>query len=185
MVINDVIRITDEIRSQLSDVFKSQFNDIETSISEFLTFKDTVYSGSFDYHNYYKEGHNNIIRAVDNKPMMSVFNFNIKNSVKIFRLLQLEKFKPQLSGIRVYANTNLPMHIDMNRGGVGREYPIYSIMLSGKDGMVFFSNKSDGSRLVAIPPLSEFVMHPTLMQHGALTGAEDMDVLQIQLGDMY
>jgi hypothetical protein len=185
MVINDVIRITDEIRSQLGNIFKSQFNDIETNTSEFLTFKDIVYSDNFDYHNYYKEGHNNIIRAVDNKPMMSVFNFSIKNSVKIFRLLQLENFKPQLSGIKVYANTNLPMHIDMNRGGVGREYPIYSIMLSGKDGMVFFSNKSDGSRLVAIPALSEFVMHPTLIQHGAVTGAEDMDVLQIQLGDIY
>jgi hypothetical protein len=185
MVINDVIRITDEIRSNLGNIFKSQYNEIENITSEFLTYKDTVYSGSFDYHNYYKEGHNNIVRAVDNKPMMSVFNFNIKNTVKIFRLLQLEKFKPQLSGIRVYANTNLPMHLDLNRGEVGRDHPIYSIMLTGKGSMVFFSNKSDGSRLVAVPAFSEFIMYPTHMQHGALTYEEDMDVLQIQLGDMY
>ena len=32
---------------------------------------------------------------------------------------------------------------------------------------------------------SQIYNHTIFFQHGALTGAEDMDVLQIQLGDIY
>lgn len=185
MVVNDVIRITDELRSQLSNVFTSQYNQIEKEISEYFIYKDKTTPGNFEYSNYYNQGHLNMVRTAEGVPMMSVFNFDSKHTVKLFRLLKLEKFKPQLNGIRVFANTDLPMHMDLNRGDVGRDCPIYSIMLTGKGAMVFFSNKNDGSRLAAVPPFSEFIMYPTQMQHGALTYEEDMDVLQIRLGDMY
>jgi len=200
MVINDVTRITDEIRSQLSSVFTSQYNEVQNNISEYVVHKDLVasenlenphyykdqnISGTFEYTNHYNPGHLNLIRTATNTPVMGVFNFNTKNTVKIFRLLKIEKFRPQLSGIRIYANTELPMHMDLNRGGVGRENPIYSIMLTGKESMVFFTNKKDSSKLAVIPALSEFIMYPTMIQHGALTGNEDMDVLQIQLENIF
>ena len=184
MVVNDVIKITDEIRSKLSEIVTSQYNLIEQNISEYFVYKDKTTPGNFEYTNYFSQGKSNMVRTLEGIPMMTIFNFDTKHTVKLFRLLKLENFKPQLNAIRVFANTELPMHMDLNRGNIGRESPIYSIMLTGKEAMVFFSNKNDGSRLAAIPSLSEFVMFPTMIQHGALTADEHMDVLQIQLNDL-
>jgi len=184
MVISDVPKITDEIRDKLFGIFNSQFVEIESNISYLLTFPSGEYAHEFDYHNIYKQGYNNLVRTFDDKPMMSVFNFNIKNSLRIFRLLGIEQHKPLINGIRVFANGTVPMHIDLNKGELGRELPILSIVLSGSDGMVFMSNRRDGTRLVGIPGKTEFIMYPTMIEHGAMAGSENYDLLQIQLSSM-
>ena len=115
---------------------------------------------------------------------MNIFNFSPKNATKILKLLNLKEQRPQLNGMRVYANNVLPMHIDLNKGDIGRQYPIYSIVLSGKDSIIFVSNKSDGSKLLALPKMPHFVMYPTLIQHGAKVGSDHLDILQIQLTSM-
>jgi len=185
VVINDVIKITDNIRGQISDIFSAQYLQSEKNISEYMTYVDRSTPGNFKYTNYFTTNHLNIVRGPEGNAMMGVFNFDIKNTVKLLRLLKLELFKPQLNGIRVYPNTDVPMHMDLNRGSIGRENPVYSIMLTGKEAMVFFSNRNDGSRLAAIPALGDFIMYPTQIQHGALTKEEPLDVLQIRLEDMY
>ena len=181
MVINDVITITDDLRTALSHIFESQLHEIEHHTNELLTYTDIKYSHEFEYHNLYTVDHNNLIRSVDGHLLMSVFNFNNKNTSRIFKLLDLSKHRPKINGIRVYSNSELPMHMDLNKGEIGRDNPIYSIVLSGSDGTIFISNNSDGSKLVALPGLSEFVMYPTLIQHGAKSRLEHIDVLQIQL----
>ena len=179
------LKVTPDVRNKLSILFTMQFSIAENNISEYLTFKDRIAPGNYNYTNYYQLDHLNIVRCPDNKPMMGVFNFSIKNKLKLCKLLNLDPSKHQVNGIRVYANTDVPMHIDLNRGNIERDNPIYSIMLTGKEAMVFFSNRNDGSRLVAIPPLSEFIMYPTQIQHGAITKDEPLDVLQITLEEMY
>lgn len=173
------------MRQQLADIVAAQYSAIENNISEYFVYVDRTTPGNFEYTNYYTPGHLNMVRSSEGDPMMGVFNFDVKNTIKLLKILKLEKQRPQLNAIRVYANTDLPMHMDLNRGSIGRDRPIYSIMLTGKKAMVFFSNRNDGSRLAAVPPLSEFVMYPTQMQHGAITYDEHMDVLQIQLEDIY
>lgn len=184
MVINDVPKITDELRDKLASIFNSQYNEIKDNVSYLLSFPEGEYAHEFDYHNIFQQGDNNLVRTADGKPMMSVFNFNVKNSIRIFRLLGIEQHKPLINGIRVFANGVIPMHIDLNKGELGRELPILSIVLSGSDGMVFMSNKKDGSRLVGVPGKTEFIMYPTMIEHGALAGSENYDLLQIQLSSM-
>jgi hypothetical protein len=184
MVINDVPKITDDVRNKLSIIFDNQFIEIENNISYLLTFPNADYAHEFDYHNLYQQGCNNLVRSYDGKPMMSVFNFNLRNTVKIFRLLQIENYKPILNGIRVFSNTIVPMHMDLNKGELGRELPILSISVSGDDGMVFMSNEKDGSRRVSVPGKSSFILYPTLMSHGAKSGNENYDLIQIQLTAM-
>jgi len=184
MVINDVVKVTDEIREQLSGIFNSQFDEVKDKVNYMLTYPDSTYAHEFDYHNIFQQGHNNIVRYHDESSMMSVFNFNMRNSVKIYRLLQIEKHKPMLNGIRVYAGNKVPMHIDANRGDIGRENPILSIVLSGTDGYVYMSNVRDGNHYVSIPGKVQFVMYPTLIEHGACAGLENYDVLQLQLTEM-
>lgn len=195
MVVNDVPNITSQIRLDLSIIFSSQYNLNKEKCLDFMTYiddpagnnfcKSDGTKGTFKYSNNYTPGSLNIVRDSKNKPLMGVFNFDQKHTIRLFRILELTKFRPQINGIKVYANTELPMHLDLNHGEIGRNFPIYSIMLTGKKSMVFFSNKADGSRLVSIPSLSEFVMFPTQMIHGALTFEEDLDILQIQLNSIY
>ena len=47
MVVNDVIKITDEIRSKLSEIVTSQYNLIEQNISEYFVYKDKTTPGNF------------------------------------------------------------------------------------------------------------------------------------------
>jgi hypothetical protein len=184
MVINDVPEINITLRNLLHDVFLTEINTAESNKRNLLTYTDDVFSASFEYHNYYSTEMGNIIRTKNDDPVMNIFNFSPKNATKILKLLNLKEQRPQLNGIRVYANNVLPMHIDLNRGDIGRQYPIYSIVLGGKDSMIFVSNKSDGSKLLALPKMPHFVMYPTLIQHGAKVGCEHLDILQIQLTSM-
>lgn len=184
MVINDVPIIVDSVRDQLSAIFIDQFNECSNNVNYLLSYPDSIYAHEFDYHNIFKPNHNNLVRHHNGNSMMSVFNFSIRNSIKIYKLLQIEKFRPTINGIRVFAGETVPMHVDLNKGEIGRENPIYSIVVSGSDGVVFMSNRKDGSRLVAIPGKTEFVMYPTMVEHGAIAGAENYDVVQIQLSGL-
>jgi hypothetical protein len=184
MDIGNVVKITDDVRSKLSIIFNSQFSEIENNISYLLTYPIGEYAHEFDYHNIFQPGHNNLVRTCDSKPMMSVFNFSSKHILRIYRLLGIEQYKPLMNGIRVYPNTTVPMHTDLNKGEIGREMPILSIVVNGDDGMVFMSNRKDGTRQIGIPGKTEFIMYPTLMAHGALSKTENYDLIQIQLTNM-
>lgn len=184
MVINDVTKITDEIRDKLSVIFNSQFSEIENNLSYLLTYPVGEYAHEFDYHNVFQQGHNNLVRTNDSKPMMSVFNFSPKNILRIYRLLEIEQYKPLMNGIRVFPDTTVPMHTDLNKGDIGREMPILSIVVNGSDGTVFMSNRKDGTRQIGIPGKTEFIMYPTLMAHGAVSKSENYDLIQIQLTSM-
>ena len=181
MVINNVPIITESDRYHISEIISSQFNEIEARTNPMLTYPPGKFAAEFEYHNTFKVDYNNVVYTSDKRPMMSVFNFNKKNTIKIWKILNLLDKRPILNCIRVFENTTVPMHVDMNKGDIGREKPIYSIVVKGKDGVIYMSNKLDGSKLVAIPGLSQFVMFPTMVQHGAQTKDELMDVLQIQL----
>lgn len=184
MDINDVPLITDEIRNKLSAIFNNQFEEIKNKTNKLLTFPIGNYTNEFEYHNIYAKDHNNEIYYHDSSIMMSVFNFNLRNTLRIYKILQLEKHQPMLNAIRLFAGNKVPMHVDLNKGEIGRENPIYSIVVSGIDGYVFMSNKKDGSHLVAVPGKSQFIMFPTMIEHGALAGKENYDILQIQLNNI-
>ena len=184
MVINDVPEINSTLRNFLHDVFVTEISNAESTNQNLLTYTDDVYSASFEYHNSYSTKIGNIVKTKNDNPVMNIFNFSPKNATKILKLLNLKEQRPQLNGMRVYANNVLPMHIDLNKGDIGRQYPIYSIVLSGKDSIIFVSNKSDGSKLLALPKMPHFVMYPTLIQHGAKVGSDHLDILQIQLTSM-
>jgi hypothetical protein len=84
--------------------------------------------------------------------------------------------------IRVYPNTAVPFHIDLNKGNIGRENPILSIVINGgRDCMLYIANKLDGNYQLAIPGHSEFIMYPTQIVHGAKSGNLPYTLLQIQL----
>jgi len=184
MVIDNVVKVTDDIRNKLSVIFNSQFSDIENNVSYLLTYPVGEYAHEFDYHNIFQQGYNNLVRTNDGKPMMSVFNFSLRNTLKIYRLLEIEQYRPLMNAIRVFSNTIVPMHTDLNKGDIGRELPILSIVVSGSDGMVFMSSQKDGSHQIGIPGKTEFIMYPTLMAHGAISKSENYDLIQIQLTAM-
>lgn len=184
MDIDNVPVITEDIRNKLLFIFENQFNEIKNNVNDLLTFFPGEYSHEFNYHNVFARGYNNQIYYNNSSIMMSVFNFSIKNTLRIYKILGLEKYQPMLNGIRVFSGNKVPMHIDLNKGDIGRDFPIYSIVLSGTDGYVFMSNKKDGSHLVAIPGKSQFIMFPTLIEHGAMAGKENYDILQLQLEKM-
>lgn len=181
MVIDDVPIITPETRSKINEIIEQEFRAIEGSVNPMLSYPPGSYAHTFDYHNVYVTGKNNVVYLHDKTPVMCAFEFSLKSQVKLYKLLNLSEKKPIINAIRVYPYTTVPMHIDLNKGGIGREYPIYSIVVSGIDGCVYMSNKNDGSRQVAIPGLTQFVMCPNVIAHGATSKSEPYTLFQIQL----
>lgn len=180
MVTNNVPVITSEKRFSLNNIIEDQFNSFTESY-RLLSYSSGNYVNRFDYTDTYQPGKNNIIYSHDGKPLMCVFEFSMRNMIKIYKILELTYERPTINAIRVYPNTVIPMHIDPNKGNIGRNNPILSIVTSGADGVVYMSNKTDGSRQVAVPGLSQFIMCPDTIAHGAKSGSEPYTLLQIQL----
>lgn len=180
MDITNVPLIVEEQRTALKTIFDEQYKSYNT-INELLQFPVGDYAHDYIYHNTFQRGVINMIRNSDGTPLMCVFSFSPRNEIKIYRELGLSASRSPVNGLRVFPHQTVAMHIDANRGEIGRNNPIYSVVVNGSDGCVYMSNKQDGTRLVAIPGLQQFVMVPTDIEHGASSGAESYDLLQIQL----
>ena len=182
MVISDLPLITDTIRSDLNFISEQRLSSIELDINRLLTYTNGNYVTEFDYHNIYQIGKNNIVYGYDGIPVMSVFDFDKRSKIKIMRILGITCNDININVIRVRPNTTVPFHIDLNKGDVGRQNPILSIVISGGlDSMLFISNKLDGSYQFALRGNSEFIMYPTQIVHGAKSGNLPYTLLQMQL----
>lgn len=187
MVISDVPLITPKIREALACIFADRFAMVKSNVSPMLTYPEGKYAPSFFYHNVFQQNMLNVIYQPDGcTPMMAVFNFDRRATLRLANVLGLSKATPtpMLSGLRVFPNQTVPMHTDLNKGEIGRTNPIYSVVTQGSDGRVFLSNRKDGSRLACVHGLTEFCMVPTDIEHGAKAGQEPYDMIQIQLSSM-
>lgn len=182
MVIDDLPLITDTIRTQLNSISEQRLSSIELSVNRLLTYTKGDYVTEFDYHNIYQIGKNNIVYGYGGAPVMSVFDFDKRSKIKIMKVLGLSDNDININVIRVCPNTIVPFHLDLNKGDVGRENPILSIVISGGlDSMLYISNKLDGSYQFALRGNGEFIMYPTQVVHGAKSGNVPYSLLQIQL----
>ena len=169
-----------EIRQELSEIFNAQFEIIENDSQKLFKFGTGDYAKVEEYSNKISFAKNNIVYSWDQKPIMCVFAFTGKRALKIEKIL--DKTNLKVIGVRVYKNCVVPMHVDPNYHSIGRDNPIHFIVVSANsECMIYFSNRKDGSKQLAIPGLSEFVMHPTEIEHGARAGGQHMDMIQIMV----
>ena len=187
MVISDVPIIDEVTRDNLRAIVEQEFERIKEETNALtITAPHGEYIDDFHYDNYYVRGKNNVLYDYDGTPIMCIFDFSPRAQIKIFKILNLTDKRPTMSAVRVFPNTVVPIHIDLNKGGhIGRNHAIYSIVTNGNDGYVYMSNRTDGSKQVIIPGKSQFVMYPTSIAHGAKSGNEPYTLLQLQLtGEM-
>jgi hypothetical protein len=177
MVINDVPKITPDIRQKLSEVFNDQYSIL--SYNDFFTFNDDKFSDTFLFKNPYSHEHYNVAKNTVGKDVMAVFTFNPRNRIRIYRILNIDE-KPILTGIRVYANKIVPMHIDLNEYSTAREKLQYVVPLT-QGGNIYFSDLRDGSKKIINAELAEVAFPPTLIPHGAVAGNIHYDLLEIQI----
>jgi hypothetical protein len=175
---NHTFKITPDIRAEVIKIFETQYNAIQDKTHPLFIFDHGEYASVRTYYERFSFTENNVVYSADNKPLMSIFAFTGKNSLRLDKLLGKKNLV--INGLRVFKNCKIPLHVDANHEAVGREKPIYSIVLTD-GGVIYFSNKRDGSKLVAIPGMSEFIMSATEIEHGAHAGDCDMDMLQIRL----
>lgn len=181
MDIRDVPKITPEIRSSMKSIFDARYEELKNNISEMITYPPGDYVDEHIYTNTFQHDVLNMIRNHDGSPLMCVFNFSVRNHVRLYKILGIADMKPLINGLRVFPHQVVAMHRDPNRGNIGREHPIFTSIVNGEDGCVYLSNRIDGSRLAAIPGLSDFVMVPSEIEHGASSGESSYDLIQIQL----
>jgi hypothetical protein len=180
MAVRDEFKITEEIRNQLAEIFQAQYELVENKIQKLFTFDKGDYTQVKEYHNKVSFTENNIAYSDDGRPLMSIFAFTGKRSLKIEKILNRSDLK--ILGVRVMKDCVVPIHIDPNYQSTGRENPVHSIVVAGGAGcMIYFSNRKDGTRQAAVPGLSEFIMHPTEMAHGGYAGDRNMDIIQIMV----
>lgn len=168
------------IRAELASIFQMQYDLVESKTQKLFKFDVGEYTQVKTYFNKVSFTQSNIAYSNEDLPLMSVFGFTGKRSLKIEKLLGKKNLK--ILGVRVFKDCALPMHMDPNYGSTGRENPIYSIVVAGSDDcMIYFSNRKDGTRQVAIPGLSEFIMYPTEIEHGGYSATQNMDLIQIMV----
>jgi len=176
--------IDENKRLELKKIFESQYQTF-TVFSEYIKWHKTdKFLDSQDHINKFRFESINLIRNYENKEIMHWFSFNIKNVLKICKILNLDtdKFKDpsRYAAGRILPYCTVPMHVDPNFTG-NREYCIFSIALNGKDSQVYFSNSRDGSKKVCIPGIFDWAFYPTLIEHGTITQSESLDLIQIIL----
>lgn len=180
MATGNEFKITDALRIELSEIFSMQFEMIENKVQKLFIFGAGDFAEIKEYFNKVSFSENNIVYSEQNKPIMSVFAFTGKRSLKIENLLDQKGLK--IIGVRVFKDCVIPLHVDLNYQSTGRDNPVYSIVVAASpDSKIYFSNRKDGTRQLAIPGLSEFIMYPTEIEHGAFSADRDMDLIQIMV----
>lgn len=181
MASGNEFKITDETRAQLAEIFQVQYDLVQDNAQKLFIFDKGNYAEIKEYYNKISYTENNIVYSHDSKPIMSVFAFTGKRALKIEKCLNRANLKTV--GVRVFKDSVIPMHVDPNYHSIGRENPIYFIVVSATDdSMIYFSNRKDGTKQVAIPGLSQFKMYPTEIEHGGFAAGQDMDMIQIMVG---
>lgn len=182
MKIGDLPLITEDIRSAINDISEQRYGVIEKDVNEMLTYPEGEYVSDFLYHNVYQMGKNNMIYGSGNKPMMSLFDFDGRSKIKIMNILKIKEHNPDMHIIKVFPDTVVPLHLDLNKGNNGRESAILSIVISGgRDCMLYIGNKLDGNYQFVLPGHSEFIMYPTQIVHGAKSGKLPYTLLQMPI----
>ncbi len=180
MVTGNEIEITAATRGALAEIFSQQYSALENNSQKLFCFSEGDYALVQEYYNKISYEHLNIVYNHQGQPIMSVFTFSGKRFLRMERLLGQKDLK--VIGIRIFKNSIVPMHVDPNYGSTGRENPVLSLVVAGSEnGRVYFSNRKDGSKKVMIPGLSQFVMCPTEVEHGANSADQDMDIIQIMV----
>lgn len=183
MKISDIPIITEETREKLRSIIESQFLELESKTNHLFNYVNNNGIYTIKYINTYEHGKNNLIYLENGPLLMAAFNFSVKNHLRIYRLLGLENKAPKINAMRIFPNTEIPIHIDPNRGNLGREHLTYTIVTSGADGMAYASDRLGGKKLFIIPGRSNFLLCPTGIPHGAKSGSENYDILQIQIDE--
>lgn len=180
MVTGNAFKITEEVRQEMAKIFLQQYEVVVEKEQKLFDFGPGPFATIQNYENRVSFQDNNTIYSHDEKLVMSVFAITGRRLLKIEKLLGKQGL--QVVGMRVPKETVVPMHIDPNKHSIGRENPIHFIVVSGSDdSKIYFSNRRDGSRQIAIPGLSQFIMYPTEIEHGAYSGNQDMDIVQIMV----
>ncbi len=170
--------VTTEIRAALADLFFQQYALVEENVQKLFSFGEGDYARIGEYFNKISYEHNNVVYDCRGKPLMSVFAFSGKRFLRIEKLFGKKDLK--ILGLRVFKNSVIPLHVDPNYGSTGRDNPILFLVVAGSKGCrIYFSNRQDGTKQVMIPGLSQFVMAPTEIEHGAFSSDQDMDIVQI------
>lgn len=181
MNIHNLPKITDDIRNKLGDIFNSQFKEIENDVNSLFNFVFEDKGHFINYINIYASDKNNVVYMQNGPLLMSAFNFSVKNTLRVYRLLGLETMAPKINAMRVFPNTTIPLHVDPNNGSLGRELLLYTIVTSGSDGIAYAANNITDSPAFISKGKTEFLISPTRIAHGAQSGIENYDILQIQL----
>lgn len=185
MKFSDMPLITPEIRTTINDISEHRYLDIEKEVNKMLTYPHGKFVEDFIYHNVYQMGKNNMIYGSDDRPMMTIFDFDKRSKIKIMNVLGIKQHNPNMHIIKVFPDTIVPLHLDLNKGNNGRESAILSIVISGdQDSMLYIGNKLDGEYQFALPGYSEFIMYPTQIVHGAKSGKLPYTLLQITIDTM-
>lgn len=172
--------ITNEIRRNLCEIFEAQYQLVEGHPQQLFSFTQGPFSDIKEYYNKLSFEHLNLVYSYDDKRLMDIFAITGKRSIKIEKLFN--KSNLRCLGIRVHKNCEIPMHIDANYQDMGRSHPVCSMTISGDlDSVIFLSNSTDGSHQAAFPGLSTFCFEPTKIAHGAISGPNGMDILQIMI----
>ena len=176
--------ISDEQRQALKNIFDLQISEYSSYSNYVKWHLATTYLNGEDLINNFEVDSINVIRDYSDREMMHVFSFSFKNVKKFYKILNLSNKEflnaNRYVGIRVLENTTVPMHYDTGRNKI-REHLIQSITLRGHDSVVSFSDKNDGSKLLNFHGLVDWSFFPTRMPHGAITGSEPLDILQISM----
>ena len=177
--------ISNDDRNKLYSIFDSQLNSYSSTIDLVTWNTDHLYMNQYDYHNIFDPKHLNIIKDADSRPIMSVFSFSAQNAIRIYRILNFDNpvmRHPRLyNGLRLYAQSKIPLHVDQNNGKVGRDKLVFNITVNGNDSAVYFSNDTSGKKLVHLYGKCDWAMYPNLVIHGAEAGKEHLDLIQIQM----
>ena len=176
--------VSDEQRNELKAIFDSQISEY-SSYSDYVKWHPaTTYLNGEDLLNTFKVDSINVVRDSSDKEIMYVFSFNLNYVKRIYKVLGITDRKfvnpRRYAAIRVFANKVIPMHFDTNKNAV-REQLTHTITLRGVDSVVSFSDKNDGSKLLNFYGLVDWSFYPTRMPHGAITGSEPLDILQISM----
>lgn len=180
MATGNDFKITAEIRAELNKIFQLQYELVQNNAQKLFSYDQGAFTKVKEYYNKISFTQNNIVYSHDDKPIMCVFAFTGKRALRIEKLLKQKGLI--ITGHKVFKNCVIPMHIDPNYHSVGREKPVYFIVVAGSDDcMIYFSNKQDGSRQVAIPGRSCFMMSATEIEHGGYSADQEMDIIQIMI----
>lgn len=176
--------ISDEQRQALKNIFDLQISEYSSYSNYVKWHPATTYLDGEDLLNNFKIDSINIIRDSLDKEMMHIFSFSltyVKRMYKVLNIADKRFLDPRrYSATRIFANRLIPMHFDTNRNPI-REQLTYTITLRGIDSAVSFSDKKDGSKLFSFYGLVDWSFFPTRMPHGAITGSEPLDILQISM----